>query len=305
MSLIALPLIVGATREALQSIPRHVREASYALGKDRVSTIRRVLLPGVAARDRAPGSRSAWAGSSATRRSSSILLGASLQTRARRATSRSSALLKGTGSTLTSYVYNNSPAGEGERAREGLRRRLRPAADRDRPQLRRRPDRPREGGRSMDPLSAAAGAGAIVVDRAAPTAGRRPPRRRGDRQPRQRQRPRGCAGVRAAEAAPARRRTVGRADADRGARASPTARSSRSTQVSLDGPPGRGAGPDRPLGLRQDDPAALAQPARRPDPDRDPQRPHPARRRGRRPLRRHPACAAGSGCSSSSPTRSR
>ena len=33
MSLIALPLIVGATREALHSIPRHVREASYALGK--------------------------------------------------------------------------------------------------------------------------------------------------------------------------------------------------------------------------------------------------------------------------------
>ena len=46
MSLIALPLIVGSTREALQSIPAHVREASYALGKDKISTIRRVLLPG-------------------------------------------------------------------------------------------------------------------------------------------------------------------------------------------------------------------------------------------------------------------
>ncbi len=45
MALIALPLIVGATRESLQSIPHHVREASYALGKDRISTIRRVLLP--------------------------------------------------------------------------------------------------------------------------------------------------------------------------------------------------------------------------------------------------------------------
>ncbi len=52
MSLIALPLIVGATREALQSIPRHVREASYALGKDRASTIRRVLLPASRPRDR-------------------------------------------------------------------------------------------------------------------------------------------------------------------------------------------------------------------------------------------------------------
>src|SRR5262249_57634545 len=45
MSLIALPLVVGATREALQSIPAHVREASYALGKDKISTIRRGLLP--------------------------------------------------------------------------------------------------------------------------------------------------------------------------------------------------------------------------------------------------------------------
>ena len=35
-----------------------------------------------------------------------------------------------------------------------------------------------------------------------------------------------------------------------------------------DGPPGRGARADRPLGLRQDDAAALAQPARRADPDR-------------------------------------
>ncbi len=47
MSLIALPLIFGATREGLQSIPRHVREASYALGKTRIATIRRVLLPAV------------------------------------------------------------------------------------------------------------------------------------------------------------------------------------------------------------------------------------------------------------------
>ena len=45
LSLVALPLIVGATREALQAIPRHVREASYALGKTRAATIRRVLLP--------------------------------------------------------------------------------------------------------------------------------------------------------------------------------------------------------------------------------------------------------------------
>ncbi len=46
MALLALPLVVGATREALNAIPRHVREASYALGKTKATTIRHVLLPG-------------------------------------------------------------------------------------------------------------------------------------------------------------------------------------------------------------------------------------------------------------------
>ena len=45
MSLIALPLVVGATREALLQVPNHVREASLALGKTKAATIRRVLLP--------------------------------------------------------------------------------------------------------------------------------------------------------------------------------------------------------------------------------------------------------------------
>src|SRR5262245_24637673 len=43
MSLIALPLIFGATRASLQAIPSHVREASYALGQTKAATIRRVL----------------------------------------------------------------------------------------------------------------------------------------------------------------------------------------------------------------------------------------------------------------------
>ena len=69
MSLIALPLVVGAHARGAAGDPAHVREASYALGKDRASTIRRVLLP--ASRPGSPpGRRSAWAGSSATRRSS-------------------------------------------------------------------------------------------------------------------------------------------------------------------------------------------------------------------------------------------
>ncbi|MFN8160922.1 MAG: ABC transporter permease subunit [Solirubrobacterales bacterium] len=111
MSLIAIPLVVGGTREALQAIPQHVREASYALGKDRASTIRRVLLP--ASR---PGIGTGVAlgmgriiGDTAI---VVILLGAS-QTLQGQGGTPILGTLRGTGSTLTSYVYNNSPAGEG------------------------------------------------------------------------------------------------------------------------------------------------------------------------------------------------
>ena len=45
LSLVALPLVVGAVREGLQAIPSHVREASYAVGKTKIATTRRMLLP--------------------------------------------------------------------------------------------------------------------------------------------------------------------------------------------------------------------------------------------------------------------
>jgi phosphate transport system permease protein len=111
MSLIALPLVVGASREALHSIPRHVREASYALGKDRISTIRRVLLP---ASRRGIGTGVALGmgrivGDTAI---VVVLLGATLQNDPQGSIPGLS-FLQGTGSTLTSYVYNNSPVGEG------------------------------------------------------------------------------------------------------------------------------------------------------------------------------------------------
>lgn len=110
MSLIALPLIVGATREGLQGIPAHVREASYALGKSKIATIRRVLIPAVRP---AIGTGAALgmgriAGDTAI---VVILLGASgLQPEGDLPIVST---LTGTGSTLTSYVFNNSPAGEG------------------------------------------------------------------------------------------------------------------------------------------------------------------------------------------------
>jgi phosphate transport system permease protein len=111
MSLIALPLIVGATREALQSIPAHVREASYALGKDKASTIRRVLLP-ASRKGIATGTTLGMGRIAGDTAIVVILLGASLTLQGQGSAPVISTL-KGTGSTLTSYVYNNSPAGEG------------------------------------------------------------------------------------------------------------------------------------------------------------------------------------------------
>ena len=45
LSLLGLPFVVANVREGLQAIPNHVREASYAVGKTKIATIRRVLLP--------------------------------------------------------------------------------------------------------------------------------------------------------------------------------------------------------------------------------------------------------------------
>lgn len=111
MSLIALPLVVGSTREALQAIPSHVREASYALGKDRTSTVRRVLLPG-ARSGIATGATLGMGRIAGDTAIVVILLGASLQNQPVGGFPIFG-FLKGTGSTLTSYVYNNSPSGEG------------------------------------------------------------------------------------------------------------------------------------------------------------------------------------------------
>jgi phosphate transport system permease protein len=111
MAILALPLIVGSTREALLQIPDHMREASYALGKTRATTIRRVLLPAIR-----PGIASGVVlgmgriiGDTAI---ITILLGVTLRTEGVGGVPVISTL-RGTGSTLTSFVYNNSPAGEG------------------------------------------------------------------------------------------------------------------------------------------------------------------------------------------------
>jgi phosphate transport system permease protein len=111
MSALALPLVVGSTREALTQLPRRLREASFALGKTKATTIRHVLLPSIR-----PGIATGVVlgmgriiGDTAIIR---ILLGVSLTTQGVGGTPLIGTL-RGTGSTLTSYVYENSPAGEG------------------------------------------------------------------------------------------------------------------------------------------------------------------------------------------------
>jgi phosphate transport system permease protein len=111
MSLIAIPPLFAATRDGLQAVPAHVREAAYSLGKTRIATIRRVLLPSV----RSNIATGVTLGVSRIIGDTAIvvlLLGDTLLTEPVGAVP-GWGLLRGTGSTLTSYIYNNSPAGEG------------------------------------------------------------------------------------------------------------------------------------------------------------------------------------------------
>ena len=111
MAVLALPLIVGTTREALMRLPDHLREASYALGRTRATTIRRVLHPAIRA-DIATGTTLGIGRIIGDTAIITILLGLYLDTQGVGNTPVLSTL-KGTGSTLTSYIYANSPAGEG------------------------------------------------------------------------------------------------------------------------------------------------------------------------------------------------
>jgi phosphate transport system permease protein len=111
MSLLALPPLYAATRDGLQAVPAHLREAAFALGKTRITTIRRVLIPSVRS-NIATGTTlgiSRIIGSTAI---VLILLGSTLRIETQGSVPGIS-LLRGTGSSLTSYVYENSPAGEG------------------------------------------------------------------------------------------------------------------------------------------------------------------------------------------------
>ena len=112
MSMIALPPLYAATRDGLQAVPAHMREAAFALGKTRIATIRRVLLPSV----RSNIATGVTLGISRIVGDTAIViivLGETLRTEPDGSLPGLN-LLRGTGSTLTSYVFENSPAGEGD-----------------------------------------------------------------------------------------------------------------------------------------------------------------------------------------------
>jgi phosphate transport system permease protein len=111
MSLIALPMTYTATRNGLRATPRQLREASYALGKTRIATIRRVLLPSVRS-DVATGATLGMGRIIGSTAIVVLLLGATLQN-SPQGNVPLLGFLRGTGSTLTSYIFENSPAGEG------------------------------------------------------------------------------------------------------------------------------------------------------------------------------------------------
>jgi phosphate transport system permease protein len=114
MSLIALPPLFAATREGLQAVPGHMREAAFALGKTRIATIRRVLLPSV----RSNIATGVTLGISRIVGDTAIVIIVLGETLRNEPASSVPGLgfLRGTGSALTSYVYDNSPAGEGNAA---------------------------------------------------------------------------------------------------------------------------------------------------------------------------------------------
>jgi phosphate transport system permease protein len=115
MSLIALPPLYTATRDGLQAVPAHMREAAFALGKTRIATIRRVLLPSV----RSNIATGVTLGISRIVGDTAIVVIILANAVPRNEPVGSTPVvgfLRGTGTTLTSYVYDNSPAGEGNAA---------------------------------------------------------------------------------------------------------------------------------------------------------------------------------------------
>lgn len=110
LALEALPLVVASTREGLNAIPRHVREASYAVGKTKAATTRRILLPtcrpqiatgGMLGLGRIIGDTAIIL----------VLLGATQNFAPVEGVPFPLNYLRGAGTSLTNFVYEASPTG--------------------------------------------------------------------------------------------------------------------------------------------------------------------------------------------------
>jgi phosphate transport system permease protein len=109
LSLVALPLVVASTREGLNAIPQHVREASYAVGKTKIATVRRILLP-TARPQVATGAMLGLGRIIGDTAIIVVLLGAT-QNFAPVGSTFPLDYLRGAGTTLTNFVYEASPTG--------------------------------------------------------------------------------------------------------------------------------------------------------------------------------------------------
>ena len=111
LSLVGLPMVVASTREGLQAIPSHVREASYAVGKTKIATTRRVLLP-AARPSMITGTMLGLGRVIGDTAIVLLLLGGTLTFQPANSIPVLG-LLRGTGDTLTGYIYYNAPTGDG------------------------------------------------------------------------------------------------------------------------------------------------------------------------------------------------
>jgi phosphate transport system permease protein len=110
LSLVALPLIVASTREGLNAIPQHVREASYAVGKTKIATTRRILLP-TARPQVATGAMLGLGRIIGDTAIIVVLLGATQNFSPVEGAVFPFDYLRGAGTTLTNFVYEASPTG--------------------------------------------------------------------------------------------------------------------------------------------------------------------------------------------------
>ena len=108
LSLLGLPIVVTNVREGLQAIPNHVREASYGLGKTKITTIRRVLLPAT----RPSIVSGSMIGAGHVIGDTTVILFLLGDTLRLQPANGFLGFLRGTGSTLTSFTYDNAPTGD-------------------------------------------------------------------------------------------------------------------------------------------------------------------------------------------------